>query len=88
RQVLERLANDSFADIFLEPVDRNDFPDYMEIIDTPMDLGTVRSKLLSRKYQSPEQFARDMRKIWNNCKIYNQHGSAIWYVGDYMSKQF
>ena len=26
--------------------------------------------------------------MWNNCKIFNQHGSAIWHVADYMSKQF
>lgn len=88
REVLERLAADSFADIFLEPVDMDDFPDYDDIIDNPMDLGTVRQRLDDRKYQSPEQFARDMRRIWNNCKIYNQHGSAIWHVADYMSKQF
>lgn len=88
RMVLERLAKDSFADIFLEPVDLEDFPDYTELIDTPMDISTVRNKLTTKKYQAPEQFARDMRKIWNNCKIYNQHGSAIWHVADYMSKQF
>uniref|UniRef100_A0A7S2Y8H3 Uncharacterized protein n=1 Tax=Entomoneis paludosa TaxID=265537 RepID=A0A7S2Y8H3_9STRA len=86
--VLDRLVNDSFAEIFLLPVDKNDFPDYEEIIDSPMDLQTVRTKLSSKKYQAPEQFARDMRKIWNNCKIYNMHGSAIWHVADYMSKQF
>ncbi len=28
------------------------------------------------------------QKVWNNCKIYNRHGSAIWHVADYMSKQF
>lgn len=88
REVLERLAKDPFADIFQEPVDTNEFTDYEEIVDFPMDLGTVRKGLQSRRYQAPEQFARDMRKIWNNCKVYNQHGSAIWYVGDYMSKQF
>lgn len=108
--VLDRLSKDSFADIFLEPVDREEFPDYEDIIDSPMDLATVRSKLLDKKYQVPEQFARDMRKVsqqmvwakfalcdltffmsikvWNNCKIYNQHGSAIWHVADYMSKLF
>ncbi|KAL3922780.1 MAG: hypothetical protein SGILL_002018 [Bacillariaceae sp.] len=79
-----------------------------------MDLGTVRRKLMAKKYQMPEQFARDVRKvraveydtvsamytlpanfvlqlllqIWNNCKIYNRHGSAIWHVADYMAKQF
>lgn len=86
--VLDRLSNDGFANIFLEPVNTEDFPDYEEVIDQPMDLGTVRTKLGNKKYQMPENFARDMRRIWNNCKVYNQHGSAIWFVADYMSKQF
>lgn len=88
RMVLDRLAQDGFANIFLEPVNLDDFPDYEDIVDFPMDMQTVRTKLESKKYQMPEQFARDMRKIWNNCKIYNRHGSAIWHVADYMSKQF
>jgi len=88
RMVLNRLSKDGFANVFLEPVNMVEFPDYMEYVDTPMDLGTVRKKLDSRKYQGPENFARDMRKVWNNCKIYNQHGSAIWHVADYMQKQF
>ena len=88
RMVLDRLSQDGFANIFLEPVNLKDFPDYEDLIDHPMDLQTVRIKLNNRKYQMPEQFARDMRKIWNNCKIYNRHGSAIWHVADYMSKQF
>merc|ERR1712232_288130 len=73
-----------------EPVDTKMFTDYLDVIDKPMDLGTIRNKLVYKKYpyQAPEMFARDMRKIWSNCKIYNQHGSAIWYVADYMSKQF
>ncbi|CAB9497972.1 CHD3-type chromatin-remodeling factor CHR7 [Seminavis robusta] len=88
RMVLNKIKADSFADIFLSPVELDDFPDYEETIDQPMDLGTVETKLNNKKYQAPEQFARDVRKIWNNCKIYNQHGSAIWHVADYMSKQF
>jgi hypothetical protein len=61
--VLDRVSADGFANIFLEPVYTNDFPDYEEYIDTPMDLGTVRTKLKTRKYQAPEQFARDVRKV-------------------------
>ena len=67
RQVLDRLAKDSFADIFLEPVSLDDFPDYEEAIDIPMDLGTVRTRLETKKYQAPEQFARDMRRVRNDC---------------------
>ena len=63
RMVLDRLTNDGFSNIFQEPVDLNDFPDYTEYVDQPMDLGTVRKKLLSRKYQGPENFARDTRKV-------------------------
>jgi hypothetical protein len=61
--VVDRLAKDSFADIFLAPVDLEAFPDYEELIDAFMDLGTVKTKLQTRKYQSPEQFARDMRRV-------------------------
>jgi len=88
RMVLDRLKNDGFVGIFLEPVNLNEFPDYTEHVDQPMDLGTVEKRLNNKKYMGPEQFARDVRKIWNNCKVYNQHGSAIWHVADYMSKQF
>lgn len=88
RMVLDRLTSDSYSTIFLEPVSLIDFPDYEEAIDQPMDLGTIRKKLDTKKYQAPEIFARDMRKVWNNCKVFNQHGSAIWHVADYMSKQF
>jgi len=61
--VLDRLSKDTFADIFLEPVDLDEFPDYMEYVDSPMDLATVRKKLHGKKYQGPENFARDMRKV-------------------------
>jgi len=61
--VLDRLCSDGFSNIFLEPVSILDFPDYSEYVDQPMDLGTVRKKLGSKKYQSPEQFGRDMRKV-------------------------
>lgn len=61
--VLDRICQDGFAIIFLEPVNTDDFPDYEEYVETPMDLGTVRQRLKSKKYQAPEQFARDVRKV-------------------------
>jgi len=88
KMVLDKLASDGFASIFLEPVNTDDFSDYLEYVDTPMDIGTVRSRLENRKYSGPDQFARDVRKIWQNCKIYNLHGSAIWNLADFMSRRF
>lgn len=63
KMVRDRLANDSFAEIFLEPVDLEEFPDYADAVDVMMDLGTVRERLETKKYQAPEQFARDMRRV-------------------------
>ena len=67
RMVLNRIIDDSFVNVFLEPVDLEAFPDYEEMIDQPMDLGEVERKLNNRKYQAPEQFARDMRKVRYIC---------------------
>jgi hypothetical protein len=62
--VLDRLCNDPMATIFLEPVDTDLYPDYLEMIEFPMDLGTVRENLKATKnYQGPESFARDVRKV-------------------------
>lgn len=69
KMVLDRLTSDSYSNIFLEPVSLDDFPDYEEMIDQPMDLGTIRKKLNTRKYQAPEIFARDMRKVSLNFHI-------------------
>ena len=63
QMVLNRLKGDGFATIFLEPVDLDEFPDYEDIIDQPMDLGTVDKKIKEKKYLAPEQFARDVRKV-------------------------
>lgn len=73
-QVLERLSQDSYANIFLEPVDTESFPDYLDVVDTPMDLSKVRDKLVNNKYpyQAPEMFARDMRKVIFNRFTYLQ----------------
>ncbi|KAL3945244.1 MAG: hypothetical protein SGBAC_000655 [Bacillariaceae sp.] len=49
--VLETLAKDEFADIFQEPVDLDDFPDYEELIDQPMDLGTIRIHYMSKQFE-------------------------------------
>jgi Bromodomain/HMG (high mobility group) box len=70
KMVLDRLANDSFADIFLEPVDLEEFPDYQDAVEVMMDLRTVRERLETKKYQVPEQFARDMRRVrWAVCNL-------------------
>jgi hypothetical protein len=58
---------------FYKPVDASllGLHDYHEIIKHPMDLGTVKQKMDSRDYRSPEEFAADVRLIFTNCYKYN-----------------
>lgn len=71
------VRTDSFA--FREPVDWKGMQlyDYPEIIKQPMDLGTLRKNIESNKYSSLSEAVRDMKLIWDNCKLYNGAGSEV-----------
>lgn len=55
---------------FRQPVDLDEYPDYRDIIDTPMDFGTVRETLEAGNYDSPVEFCKDIRLIFSNAKAY------------------
>lgn len=46
------------------------FQDYRDIIDTPMDLGTVSEALAVGNYENPMEYAKDIRLIFSNSKAY------------------
>eukprot|EP00762_Andalucia_godoyi_P002109 ANDGO_02479.mRNA.1 Transcription factor GTE10 len=64
---------------FLEPVDpvALGIPDYFDVIKSPMDLATVESKLNRGLYSSVDDFAHDMRLIFQNCRAYNAAENPI-----------
>lgn len=59
--------------MFYEPVDPEalGIPDYFDKIKQPMDLSTVRKKFDKKEYQTPSQFAEDVRRMFTNCYRYN-----------------
>jgi hypothetical protein len=57
--------------VFRMPVDQLEHPDYYQVIDTPMDLRTVKEDLLGGNYESPLGFCKDMRLIFTNSKNFN-----------------
>mmetsp|Transcript_7110 Transcript_7110/g.13449 ORF Transcript_7110/g.13449 Transcript_7110/m.13449 type:complete len:1377 (+) Transcript_7110:406-4536(+) len=71
KQVREKdLLGGSF---FAEPVDpvAHGIPTYHQIITNPMDLGTVQAKMDANEIESPEEFARLMRLIFDNAIKFN-----------------
>lgn len=75
---------------FREPVDvvRFGLHDYLEKVQRPMDLGTIRKNLDNGLYRSGDDFARDVRQVWHNCRIYNPPGDPVASSGFTMSKVF
>ncbi|PIA46738.1 hypothetical protein AQUCO_01500349v1 [Aquilegia coerulea] len=57
--------------VYAEPVDPEELPDYHEIIQNPMDFGTVRKKLDDGAYVNLEQFENDVLLISSNAMQYN-----------------
>ncbi|KAL3619808.1 hypothetical protein CASFOL_034720 [Castilleja foliolosa] len=69
--ILDRLQKKDTYGVYSEPVDPNELPDYFEIIDQPMDFGTVRKKLDNGVYKSLEELEVDVLLICSNAMQYN-----------------
>ncbi|KAG7223301.1 hypothetical protein INR49_015657, partial [Caranx melampygus] len=54
--------------------------DYRDIIDTPMDLGTVSETLVAGNYENPMEFAKDIRLIFSNSKAYTPNKKSQIYT--------
>uniref|UniRef100_A0A674BQK8 Bromodomain and WD repeat domain containing 3 n=1 Tax=Salmo trutta TaxID=8032 RepID=A0A674BQK8_SALTR len=70
RELLRRMMDGPDSEPFRQPVDLFTYQDYRDIIDTPMDLGTVTETLIIGNYENPMEFAKDVRLIFSNSKAY------------------
>ena len=61
---------------FEKPISLSAFPDYVQYVQSPMDLSTVERKVKSASYSTPEDFEYDMLLIFQNCITYNSARQA------------
>ncbi|XP_038981942.1 uncharacterized protein LOC103717628 isoform X2 [Phoenix dactylifera] len=69
--ILDKLQKKDTYGVFAEPVDPEELPDYHDVIEHPMDFGTIRKKLASNAYLSFEQYEDDVFLICSNAMQYN-----------------
>ncbi|KIM98067.1 hypothetical protein OIDMADRAFT_105502 [Oidiodendron maius Zn] len=69
--LLNDMQNHASSWPFLNPVSRDDVADYYDVIKEPMDLSTMEAKLEADNYATPEDFIKDAKLIFNNCRKYN-----------------
>ncbi|EWC43633.1 hypothetical protein DRE_01520 [Drechslerella stenobrocha 248] len=71
QHILNEMQNHPSAWPFQRPVSREDVADYYEVIKEPMDLETMENRLEADHYSTPEDFIRDAKLIFGNCRSYN-----------------
>ena len=67
---LDRLMKNPKYNLFVDPVPRS-CEDYYDIIQTPICLNHIRSKLQDYYYRSVGRFKKDMMLLVGNCVYYN-----------------
>ncbi|GAP89997.1 putative histone acetyltransferase GCN5 [Rosellinia necatrix] len=71
RRFLYQLQNHKQAWPFLNPVNKDEVPDYYNVIVSPMDLSTVEERLHQDQYNAPKDLVDDVKLIFTNCRKYN-----------------
>nr|CAD7429035.1 unnamed protein product [Timema monikensis] len=71
RQICAKLARNRQFFMFTKPVDINEVPDYLSIVNEPMDLETMMTKIDLHRYSSAKEFLDDVDLLCRNALAYN-----------------
>ncbi|KAF8106047.1 hypothetical protein N665_0147s0006 [Sinapis alba] len=88
--LLTKLMKHKDGWVFNVPVDAKvlGLHDYHTIVKEPMDLGTVKAKLENGLYESPLDFAEDVRLTFNNAILYNPIGHDVHSMAKFLLNMF
>ncbi|GJJ73687.1 hypothetical protein EMPS_06045 [Entomortierella parvispora] len=65
------------SEIFLALPSKDEYPEYYEVIKSPMSLQLVLARIKSGHYKSVDDFDREFQLIFENALIFNEDGSRI-----------
>ena len=90
RDTIVALLKHEHGWVFATPVDPVELglDDYFEIIEVPMDLGTIKTKLDTGGYNSSEEFESDVRLTFENATTYNSEGTVVHDMARELKKYF
>jgi hypothetical protein len=88
--IVDELFRHPISEVFHDPFDpvADNMPDYLEVVQHPSDLSTVRTKLLNDRYHTLQDFKRDVNLIWENAVQYNGRVALLSYIAGHLSRIF
>ena len=70
-KALDQLANHRCSWPFMTPVDKEEVPDYYDVIKNPMDFQTIRENINKDLFKNKADFIKAVKLVFTNAKIYN-----------------
>jgi hypothetical protein len=82
KNFITKLLQHPLCVAFIRPVDpeRDNVPDYLHVIKSPMDLGTVSAKLNAGEYVDSADFYRDVDLVWANALSYHKRTKSFLFL--------
>jgi histone acetyltransferase len=81
QEVISTIEKSEHAWPFMEPVKREEVPDYYDVIKDPIDLSRIKEKLNDGLYKTKEMLLADIDLMCENCKTYNPPDSVFFKAG-------
>ncbi|KAK0183409.1 hypothetical protein PV327_001455 [Microctonus hyperodae] len=85
--LLEAIKSKDTNDVFGQPVNTIEVPDYLDIVSQPMDLSTMEAKIEKQEYDHLSAFQSDFNLMVNNCLAYNRKDTMFYRAGLKMREQ-
>lgn len=89
KSIVSDLKKHEFSSPFLYPVNLEETPQYLDIIETPMDLSTVFDNVMALMYNNNiPLFLTHINLIFDNCIAYNAPKAPISFWANNLREQF
>ncbi len=76
--VVNRLQANDIYDLYEKPVDTEEFPDYLDKVNEPMDFTTLRTNIEGEEYNDWQSFEHALESIFQNSKHYHPNDSFLY----------
>ncbi|OAD08780.1 hypothetical protein MUCCIDRAFT_136222, partial [Mucor lusitanicus CBS 277.49] len=74
------------CELFMDLVDKRDYPDYYTLIKNPISMNMIKQRMHSFYYEDIHEFKNDFAVMFENARIFNEEGSAVYEDANEMEK--
>ncbi|XGW10510.1 hypothetical protein V3C99_012196, partial [Haemonchus contortus] len=87
-RLLECVADHRMSWPFRQPVSLDEFPNYLDVVEHPIDLSIIQQRLENLEYQRLKDFTRDMSRLFENARIFYPRDSNVYHCAETLEKIF